>query len=546
MKVISAESVDMEALLVLMIAAVFRQTSSAATPPNIEYSIHQCNGSNCYNGGVCTKNEEAQVWLCVCPPGYIDLHCLIKATSGACDLNPCANGGTCESVARGDSLDDFTCNCPKWFRGLTCELEMDTTMASEVMDPCNPNPCFNGGWCDTPDLDVEGSATVVTCKCPAGYEGPRCERDVKECELDAPCKNGGECQDFHGGYSCHCGAKFAGKNCQTQCFAPLGMEGQSILSFQITASSFLCTMLGLHKWFPSYARLNEQGLVNAWSPDDEDKSPWLQVDLAREMRVTGVITQGAKRMFVQEFVMMYTLAYSTNGKSWTFIKDPKTRKAKVFRGNNDNNTPVTTSLEEALIARYIRLWPKSCNTRCTLRMELLGCETNGCSEPLGMKDGHISDAQISASSTYRTFGFGFWTWEPQLGRLDQQGRINAWSADSADTYPWLQIDLMRPHMVTGVITQGAKDLGQVQFVRSFKVAHSKDGLRFEVYKNEATNQDKVFLGNSDNNAHKRNLFASHFVARYVRILPITWYNHITLRAELLGCSYSFDPRMQTV
>uniref|UniRef100_A0A8C4WX88 EGF like repeats and discoidin domains 3 n=1 Tax=Eptatretus burgeri TaxID=7764 RepID=A0A8C4WX88_EPTBU len=403
MKVILVKSIDMEALLVLMIGTVFLQISSAATPPNIEYSIKQCNENTCYNGGECVKNEEAQVWLCVCPPGYIDIHCLINTTSGACDLNPCANGGSCEPIARGDSLDDFTCKCPKRFRGLTCEEEVDT-MASEFMDPCNPNPCYNGGLCDTPDLDVEGSTSVFTCKCPAGLQGQLCEQD---------------------------------------CFAPLGMEGRSILSFQITASSFLCSMLGLQKWFPSYARLNEQGLVNAWSPDDDDKSPWLQVDLSREMRVTGVITQGAKRMGVREFVMMYNIAYSTNGESWTFIKDPKTRQVKGFRGNNDNNTPVTTSLEQAITARYIRLWPKSCNIRCTLRMELLGCEMNaGCSEPLGMKDGYINDTQISASSTYRTFGFGFWTWEPQLGRLDQQGRINAWSADNADMFPWLQVEIV--------------------------------------------------------------------------------------------------------
>ena len=46
---------------------------------------------------------------------------------------------------------------------------------------------------------------------------------------------------------------------------------------------------------------------------------------------------------------------------------------------------------------------------------------------------------------------------------------------------------------------------------------------------------QIFLGNVDNNSHKKNLFEPAFYARYVRVVPWEWHERITLRMELLGC-----------
>lgn len=54
-----------------------------------------------------------------------------------------------------------------------------------------------------------------------------------------------------------------------------------------------------------------------------------------------------------------------------------------------------------------------------------------------------------------------------------------------------QVDLLVPTKVTGVITQGAKDFGRVQFVGSYKVAYSNDGERWNVYQDEKQRKDKV-------------------------------------------------------
>lgn len=53
------------------------------------------------------------------------------------------------------------------------------------------------------------------------------------------------------------------------------------------------------------------------------------------------------------------------------------------------------------------------------------------------------------------------------------------------------MDLLRPKRITGIITQGAKDFGNVQFVSAFKVAHSDDGKYWTILKDDKTKTDKV-------------------------------------------------------
>lgn len=51
--------------------------------------------------------------------------------------------------------------------------------------------------------------------------------------------------------------------------------------------------------------------------------------------------------------------------------------------------------------------------------------------------------------------------------------------------------MLRPTKITGVITQGAKDFGHVQFVGSYKVAYSNNGERWFIYQDEKQKKDKV-------------------------------------------------------
>lgn len=152
-----------------------------------------------------------------------------------------------------------------------------------------------------------------------------------------------------------------------------------------------------------------------------------------------------------------------------------------------------------------------------------------------MKSRLISDQQITASSVFKTWGIDAFAWHPHYARLDKTGKTNAWTALNNDPSEWLQIDLRDQKKVTGIVTQGARDFGHIQYVAAYKVAYSDNGASWTVYRDSRTNSTKIFHGNSDNYSHKKNVFDVPFYARFVRILPVAWHNRITLRVELLGC-----------
>ncbi|KAJ3596414.1 hypothetical protein NHX12_002821 [Muraenolepis orangiensis] len=330
------------------------------------------------------------------------------------------------------------------------------------------------------------------------------------------------------------------------------MEGGGVAESQISASSVRYGMLGLQRWGSELARLNHKGLVNAWSPAAHDRNPWIKVNMQRIMRFTGMVTQGASRMGTSEYIKAFKVAYSLDGRVYTMHKSNAERKDHVFMGNVDNDGTKTSLFDPPIIAQFLRIVPVLCRKACTLRMELVGCELNGCSESLGVKSRLVSDHQITASSAFRTWGIEAFTWQPHYARLDKQGKTNAWTAASNDRSEWLQVDLESPKRVTGIITQGAKDFGSVQFVTAFKVSYSTDGRSWTIVKNQTNTTDmrpNIVIdlpsvlrcaakkpGNSDNNVHKNNMFDPPFYARYVRVLPWAWHDAITLRIELLGCN----------
>ncbi|XP_061780923.2 lactadherin-like isoform X2 [Nerophis lumbriciformis] len=459
---------------------------------------------------------------------------LLGVNGDSCKVNICSNGGTC--VTR--EGDPFICICPDGFTGETCN-EMET-------GPCKPNPCKNDGVCSATGHSRRGDVfSEYVCKCQPGFEGVHCQNSVHGADLSSrkdindcarqPCQNGGTCRDLEGDFKCQCPSPFVGKNCQLRCISLLGMEGGGVAESQISASSVRYTFLGMQRWGSELARLNNKGLVNAWSPAPHDRNPWLEVNMQSKMRVTGIVTQGASRVGTSEFIKAFKVASSLDGKTYTTYRTEGQRKDQIFVGNVDNDSTKTNVFDPPIIAQYIRIIPVVCRKACTLRLELVGCELNGCSEPMGMKSRLVADHQIKASSTFRTWNIDAFTWHPHYARLDKQGKTNAWTAAGSNKSEWLQVDLESPKKITGIITQGAKDFGNVQFVSAFKVAHSNDGQSWTVLKDETAKTDKIFSGNSDNNVHKKNLFEPPFYARYVRILPWEWHERITLRMELLGC-----------
>ena len=50
------------------------------------------------------------------------------------------------------------------------------TSAPDVADPCDPNPCLNGGTC------TDSGAGTASCNCAAGFDGDNCENVIDPCE----------------------------------------------------------------------------------------------------------------------------------------------------------------------------------------------------------------------------------------------------------------------------------------------------------------------------------------------------------------------------
>lgn len=51
----------------------------------------------------------------------------------------------------------------------------------------------------------------------------------------------------------------------------------------------------------------------------------------------------------------------------------------------------------------------------------------------------MQDSQLTSSSVYRTLGMGLLAWTPNRARLDNQAKVNAWTAATNDQNQWIQV-----------------------------------------------------------------------------------------------------------
>ena len=86
--------------------------------------------------------------------------------------------------------------------------------------------------------------------------------------------------------------------------------------------------------------------------------------------------------------------------------------------------------------------------------------------PLGMENGIIKDHQVNQSSFFGVYaGYN--------ARLNHDSH---WRPLDDDTTPWIRIDLVKLHRITGIITQGRIGDGmKKRWVKNFYVQYSKGG-----------------------------------------------------------------------
>ncbi|XP_008580728.1 PREDICTED: delta-like protein 3 [Galeopterus variegatus] len=154
----------------------------------------ECRCLEGWTGPLCTVPVSTSSCLSPRGPPSATAGCLVPGP-GPCDVNPCANGGSCS-----ETPGSFECTCPRGFYGLRCEVSGVT---------CADGPCFNGGLC----VGGADPDSAYVCHCPPGFQGSNCEKRVDRCSQQ-PCQNGGLCLDLGHALRCRCRAGFAGQRCE--------------------------------------------------------------------------------------------------------------------------------------------------------------------------------------------------------------------------------------------------------------------------------------------------------------------------------------------
>ncbi|XP_075817870.1 discoidin, CUB and LCCL domain-containing protein 2 isoform X3 [Microtus pennsylvanicus] len=159
------------------------------------------------------------------------------------------------------------------------------------------------------------------------------------------------------------------------CYGTLGMESGVIADAQITASSVLewTDHMGQeHSWKPEKARLRKPG--PPWAAFATDEHQWLQIDLNKEKKVTGIVTTGSTMVEHNYYVSAYRVLYSDDGQKWTVYREPGVEQDKIFQGNKDYDKDVRNNFLPPIIARFIRVNPVQWQQKIALKVELLGCQ----------------------------------------------------------------------------------------------------------------------------------------------------------------------------
>ena len=156
--------------------------------------------------------------------------------------------------------------------------------------------------------------------------------------------------------------------------------------------------------------------------------------------------------------------------------------------------------------------------------------TGPCEAPAALI-ANIPDSQLSGSGFYDA-NFPY-----SRSRLHTQvnGIGGAWAVDESTVGEYIQADFGQPQRIQAVATQGRHDYDQ--WVTSYKFAYSTDGVTYDYVRN-ADGSDRVFGGNSDRNTVVEHSFDVVIVARFVRLYPQTYYDYMSLRWEVYGCSYN--------
>jgi hypothetical protein len=141
---------------------------------------------------------------------------------------------------------------------------------------------------------------------------------------------------------------------------------------------------------------------------------------------------------------------------------------------------------------------------------------------LGMENMEINDVKLSASSML----------DENSGPIHARLHLNtAWSAKTDNRKEWLQVDVGMISSITAIATQGRPNADD--WVSRYQLQYSSDLAHWNPYLVE--NKPMEFVANSDRSSVVTNTMKYPFNAQFLRLHPIQWSGHISMRVEVYGC-----------
>ncbi|GFN75363.1 sco-spondin [Plakobranchus ocellatus] len=332
----------------------------------------------------------------------------------------------------------------------------------------------------------------------------------------------------------------------------------------------------------SAGRLNNQ--YSSWIPSSSSIDQWHQVDFLVPVELSGILTQGSPRS--DRWVSTFTVSTSQDGYTYYPVRDSQGR-ILIYSGNSDRDSVTRNYFPHVIEARYVRLIPLTWGPDgFGLRLNYIGCfaasstprptvpffQPTGiptpaprpgpsgvptleptfppggepspappsyptlepmCTREMGLQSQRIvEDKQLTASSNLDGHG-------PEMGRLLENSYQGSWIPALDDKDPYIQVDFKEPKLVSAVVTQGEGD--DNKWVEEYQVMYSLDGVDFLPYSDNQVGVAKTFTANTDKDGAVTNFFVKNIIARFLRIVPITFSSGgPALRFDILGCNPSSE------
>lgn len=274
-----------------------------------------------------------------------------------------------------------------------------------------------------------------------------------------------------------------------------------------------------------------------WEPEMMNANQWLDIEFNKPEPIYGVILQGG--VTEDKFVTSYKVLFSENGQTFSYVLD-REKQPGVFRGPIDKIQSVKQRFYQPFEARVVRINPLTWHNGIAIKVEVLGCQDHAmpmttvktttsekivrpvCEDPMGLDNGLMSIQQVSVSSS------------PQLVQYLRLSAEGAWRATLDNPHQYVQFNFLEARNLTGVTTKG----GDGAWTTAYKIFYSNDERHWNPVVDE-NGDERMFLGNFDAESRRTNFFERPLHAKFLRIQPIKWHDHVTLKVEVLGCYLTY-------